>query len=184
MNEQDLRVIKTRANIESALIELLRSKPIEKISVAELARTAKINKGTFYLHYLDIKDLYMKLMRKTVQAPFENAAFFPDFFDAPDRFMEELDRAIMANLPNMNVFFRDQTDSALFSEVTRRLCDKVYETGRIERSVENDMKLDAVFGALLSYMPKYYASHWEAANALTVSLIRLFFPANAEPSEG
>ncbi len=64
MNNQDLRVLKTIENIENVFFELLGSKPIEKITVAELARVARINKGTFYRHYLDIPDLYMKTMQK------------------------------------------------------------------------------------------------------------------------
>ena len=60
MNEQDKRVIKTRESIEKALFELMRTKSLEKITVVELARTARIHKSTFYLHYLDIPDLYTK----------------------------------------------------------------------------------------------------------------------------
>lgn len=34
-----------------------RKKPIEKITVTELAKLAEINKATFYLHYSDIYSL-------------------------------------------------------------------------------------------------------------------------------
>lgn len=47
MNNQDLRVLKTIKNIENGYYELLGSKPIEKITVSELARVVRINKGTF-----------------------------------------------------------------------------------------------------------------------------------------
>ena len=47
----DLRIQKTRAAIKSAFLELRRKKPIEKITVTELAKLAEINKATFYLHY-------------------------------------------------------------------------------------------------------------------------------------
>ena len=51
---EDLRVVKTKANLKGVLKKLLRKKPIRKITVTELAREAVINKGTFYLHYSDI----------------------------------------------------------------------------------------------------------------------------------
>ncbi len=51
MNNQDLRVVKTRASIKKTFCDMLKKSPVEKISVTELARQAQINKSTFYLHY-------------------------------------------------------------------------------------------------------------------------------------
>lgn len=50
----DLRIVRTKKNIKEAFFELRKKKPIEKISVKELAALAMINKTTFYLHYEDI----------------------------------------------------------------------------------------------------------------------------------
>lgn len=71
MNETDLRVIKTKESIEQAFLSLLATKPLQKISIVELAREARINKGTFYLHYTDIFDLYEKTVRHQMEAGFE-----------------------------------------------------------------------------------------------------------------
>ena len=49
--KEDLRVRKTKRNIKHALAQLLQTKPLNKITVTEIAKTAEINKGTFYLHY-------------------------------------------------------------------------------------------------------------------------------------
>lgn len=176
MNKNDLRVVKTKESIETALYELLRTKPINKVTVTELSRVARINKGTFYLHYLDIFDLYKQTVLKNLDDSFADAKFFCDFFDMPERFMEQLDLAIMANLPKMRVLSQEDDESMFRSEIISRLCSKVYETGRIIKNIDNDMKLDAIFGAMLSYMPKYYEEYKAEANALTVSLIQLFFP--------
>ncbi len=53
----DLRVVRTQRSIINAFLHLRAKKPIEKITVTELAETAVINKATFYLHYKDIYDL-------------------------------------------------------------------------------------------------------------------------------
>jgi len=53
----DLRVERTKRNIRSAFLALCAKKPIEKITVKELAQLANINKATFYLHYRDLYDL-------------------------------------------------------------------------------------------------------------------------------
>ena len=43
--------------IRSSFIELLREKPVAKISVTELCERAGINRATFYAHYADPSDL-------------------------------------------------------------------------------------------------------------------------------
>lgn len=53
----DLRVIKTKQLIKSCFMELMQEKCFSKITVTELTKKAKINRNTFYLHYLDLEDL-------------------------------------------------------------------------------------------------------------------------------
>ncbi len=53
----DLRTKRTRASIKNAFMTLRTKKPLEKITVKELAELAEINKATFYMHYRDIYDL-------------------------------------------------------------------------------------------------------------------------------
>lgn len=47
----DRRVIKTEKALETALLKLMRGKPIEQITTTELCREAGINRNTFYAHY-------------------------------------------------------------------------------------------------------------------------------------
>ena len=56
--KKDLRVIKTKKNLQTALLTLLEEKPLEKISIAELCREANVNRGTFYLHFQDVPELF------------------------------------------------------------------------------------------------------------------------------
>ena len=176
MNDHDMRVIKTVSAIENALFELLRTKPLGRITVTELARTAQINKGTFYLHYMDISDLYAKTMLKTVGGKIDNGTFFEDFFDAPERFLEELGEALIGDLPHVQALLQGQSENVLLDQLQEKIAIKIYETGRIEKNVGNDMRLDAVFGALLSCMPKYYGAHKDEVKEMVVSMIRFFFP--------
>ncbi|MEA4831511.1 MAG: TetR/AcrR family transcriptional regulator [Oscillospiraceae bacterium] len=63
MNEEqkDRRIRKTKLSIRKALIELLMKKPLNTITVIEICELADINRGTFYLHYRDIFDLFGKI---------------------------------------------------------------------------------------------------------------------------
>lgn len=56
----DRRVIRTKREIQDALTQLLEQKSIDEISVKELTDQAGINRGTFYLHYVDKYDLLEK----------------------------------------------------------------------------------------------------------------------------
>ncbi len=52
-NNKDRRILRTRRQLEQALIRLLRKKSIHKISIRELAQEADITRATFYQHYRD-----------------------------------------------------------------------------------------------------------------------------------
>lgn len=55
-----IRHTKTEARIRDALTTLLPDRGIEGISVSDIARTAGINRATFYAHYVDKYDLMDK----------------------------------------------------------------------------------------------------------------------------
>ncbi|MEC4029627.1 TetR/AcrR family transcriptional regulator [Bacillus subtilis] len=57
----DRRSIKTKSAIKHAFLELLQEKEINKITVSELSKEADIGRGTFYLHYKDVFDLYEQI---------------------------------------------------------------------------------------------------------------------------
>lgn len=64
LNKNDLRVLKTKQNIHTALTELLKIKSLNQIKVAELCRQAKINRGTFYFHYEEVKDVFKEFLEE------------------------------------------------------------------------------------------------------------------------
>ncbi|AJD90477.1 hypothetical protein JMA_11600 [Jeotgalibacillus malaysiensis] len=64
MNKHDLRILKTKAVIHQALIDLLKTKQLNQIKVTELCKTAQINRGTFYFHYVEITDVFEELFKE------------------------------------------------------------------------------------------------------------------------
>ena len=63
----DLRVIKTRESIRRAYLELLRDHPAKEITVTQICRLARINRGTFYLHYPDTQALLDSIVGELVE---------------------------------------------------------------------------------------------------------------------
>lgn len=57
MEKEDRRSIRTKKMIRSALLKLLEKKNFVDITITDITDTADINRGTFYLHYVDKYDL-------------------------------------------------------------------------------------------------------------------------------
>ncbi|WP_313804876.1 TetR-like C-terminal domain-containing protein [Cytobacillus sp.] len=65
--KQDLRIIKTKDSLRHALLALLKQKPLETITIAELCRDANINRGTFYLHYKEVHEVFKEYLEVIVE---------------------------------------------------------------------------------------------------------------------
>jgi AcrR family transcriptional regulator len=65
--KKDLRIIKTQESLRHALLTLLKSKPLETITIAELCRLANINRGTFYLHYKNVHGVFKHYLEVIVE---------------------------------------------------------------------------------------------------------------------
>lgn len=67
----DRRQRKSRLAIEKALLELLQTKPIDMITVSELADKADINRKTFYNNYNSIEEVEQGIDRKITAFVFD-----------------------------------------------------------------------------------------------------------------
>ena len=57
INDNDIRVRRTKKLLRHGVAELGKTKSVHKITVKELTDLVEINRGTFYLHYKDVYDL-------------------------------------------------------------------------------------------------------------------------------
>ena len=63
----DARVRYTRKIIQETFLDLLKDKPVSKITVKEICDKAEINRGTFYKHYQDCYDLLKTIEAEGIQ---------------------------------------------------------------------------------------------------------------------
>ena len=61
---QDLRVIRTEEDIRTAFHALLAERPVEEITVAQLAERARISRRGFYFHYPSLQALVLSLQEE------------------------------------------------------------------------------------------------------------------------
>ena len=59
--KNDRRVKYTKAALKQSLLEQMRDRPIEKLTVKDICERADINRGTFYAHYSDPRDLLSQI---------------------------------------------------------------------------------------------------------------------------
>ncbi|UNC93039.1 TetR/AcrR family transcriptional regulator [Candidatus Contubernalis alkaliaceticus] len=63
-SHDDRRIRKTKVIIRKTLTQLLMEKDLKDITVSELTEIADINRGTFYLHYKDLYDLFEQIEKE------------------------------------------------------------------------------------------------------------------------
>lgn len=141
----------------------MQAKPVQKITVTELAKRAEISKGTFYLHYLDIYDLYNQMVEETVAKIAGSFDPYPDLFSAPESFVRTF---LFSQVEPLGLSL-SAGERALLTEKNMQSCSKypqcfldgfkeqIYQVGALARCEENDIKIDFLLTGMLSLVVKY-----------------------------
>ncbi len=64
----DIRITRTKKMLEDALLDLMKNKPVEKITPTELCRKATVNRNTFYTHYSSVTELYNEIENRLINS--------------------------------------------------------------------------------------------------------------------
>lgn len=64
----DPRIARTRASLQEALFALARERPLDDITVADIADRAEVNRSTFYQHYSDKETLLADALDAVAEA--------------------------------------------------------------------------------------------------------------------
>lgn len=84
MKKQPLITEQTKANLKDAFWKLYTEKPIEKISIKQITDLAGYNRGTFYLYYEDVYDIFHQIedeLLNQIQNIIEDSLLNNDTFD-------------------------------------------------------------------------------------------------------
>ncbi|MGI6671717.1 MAG: TetR-like C-terminal domain-containing protein [Christensenellales bacterium] len=71
--KKDLRVVKTKRALVSALFSLLKSTPFTKITVNDICTEALVSRSAFYTHFLDKYDLVLYGLNRLHEQLFEQS---------------------------------------------------------------------------------------------------------------
>ena len=122
----DRRVRKTKKALRQGLVSLLEKKNLKDVTVRELTDAVDLHRGTFYVHYRDIYELYDRMWQEAIE---EIRGIFRQY--PPEELSggpTPLFRAIMEyaweNRDLCQMFFGPNVDQALVRELTRILEEK------------------------------------------------------------
>lgn len=148
----DLRVQRTRKNIINAFLKLRSKKPLEKISVKELAELAEINKATFYLHYKDVYDLSETLENELIENIFAGIEHPDAAVSNPKLFTRELADAFISHRAMIDIVFSGERSGILIDRIETRVKESIFDK-------YPDYRNNAEINILLTYSIKggYYA---------------------------
>ena len=162
----DRRVKYTRMVLKESLLELMKDRPIGKITVKDICEAADVNRGTFYTHYSDPFDLLHQIENELFEDIVASLESSLSIHNIP-KLLAEIFAAIAKNSELCKVLFSDYGDKEFLHRVIyiahdarivqwRKLCPKAtkeqlellytfYSSGSvaiIQRWVQNDMKED------------------------------------------
>ncbi len=137
----DLRIQRTKAAIKESFLELRKKKPIEKITVTELTKSANINKATFYLHYSDIYALSDEIENALIDEILIDIKVRDKFFENPQQYSNEIFKAILAHREQIDIVFSGSRKTIAADKVESRIKNMLFTVNPEFNTVYNDVIL-------------------------------------------
>lgn len=155
--KKDMRWRRTERRIMRVFGDQLDQRPLNKISVTQLASEAEINKATFYLHYADVYELAIAYARASADEVVDGIEHPEAFFSDPELFALEF----VAALGGEERFKKGRAfvDNGLSSVFADRLAARIYEVLGGQESPESpeqsQMFLVLLVHGLMGLLPQY-----------------------------
>lgn len=125
----DRRTLKTKKAIKDAFMSQIKNKNLNQITVTKIVNLANIGRGTFYLHYLDVLDLYESLTNelfKEIECFFDNA--YPTTNNENlQKLMAEIINFISVNKEFFLIMYRLEGSEKTISKLKNLFNDKVLQ---------------------------------------------------------
>lgn len=175
-NPNDRRTRYTRSVIKQSLLELLREKPFEKITVTEICKVGDLNRGTFYLHYYDTWDVLDNLITDALS----DTSDIIDHVLCPHREVcgYPLCEKIQGN-PTYHLLFLDETASSRMLNKIAECSKERFVTYLMDNSTLTQEQAESVFyfqihGCMTvnRMMLKNHCTDWQSIQAVIDRYIR------------
>ncbi|GGA79976.1 TetR-like C-terminal domain-containing protein [Ornithinibacillus halotolerans] len=187
--KQDLRVMKTQESLRNALLTLLKTKALDSISVAELCRLAKVNRGTFYSHYKDVHGVFKHYLevivedfKKAYEEPYYRTGFRIQYirpemikiFDHVNRYKSFYQIIFHQKIPMMYYY--------LLFDTVRKFMYESLENNHINPELEVQMdylisyQANAILGLIMEWNRQDYATPTEELSKQLITILSINSP--------
>lgn len=165
MNENDLRVVKTKANIRNAFLNLLKTKKINTIKVKEICDLAHCSRNTFYLHYQYKDALLHAIMDECISHiidQFNPLIVHPDEMSKEiiEKYINSFLSGIKAYEEEIHVFASCELEEIFTDKLSSSLCDKLFESSRQIGGRKADTEEYGLICRYSAYGYISFAMHW------------------------
>lgn len=110
MERENQRVAITKRLLKQALLSLLETKDIQKITITELCQAAGINRATFYRHYSVPQDVLLEMEQDIIMQAKKNAPL-PETPREVKPYLENLFRYLYRGAPTLRVLIQANTEA-------------------------------------------------------------------------
>ena len=159
----DKRVIKTKRAIHEAMTKLINEKPIEEITVTELADAAEINRKTFYNYYGSVY-MVAEEMEYEIIARFEETLRKIDFDTLlmnPQTTFITLAKLITSDLDFYGNILTNRNQLFFLQKIIASLKQRIMTLYADEINIERDLMeyvLDYIVAGLVSVYQRWFMS--------------------------
>jgi len=184
MNENDLRVVKTKKALHEALLTLLKANSLERISVSALCREAGVNRGTFYLHYTDVGGLFDEHLQYLLQDLEE--AYYEPYRQVERLNPSQLDPSIIRifhhvkkHQPFYEIVFEKKSPVAYYYSLLGKIKSLMRESTAIHPLGDRDVSLlvayqaNAIMGLLIQWSEDGFARSPEYMNEQLAAILKM-----------
>ena len=136
----DRRIQKTKTSLKGALVNIMKEKNIEEITVKELVEEAGINRSTFYLHYMDIYHMLYQMEQELLTIIvdiLEGEEEVPLYVNSLIR-MEQVCDVFMDNRQMILLLLEDVNDKRFLNElkhILERVIKKIVEERNLHKKI-------------------------------------------------
>ena len=136
---QNDKNFETKQKLSSTLIAMMNVKPISKITITSLVTKCKLNRKTFYYHFIDIYDLLEYTLKQEILNKLEEMDLVKDIDEAIELIMDYVvtNKRMIINVINdvkidtIKLFFKNN-----FNQILRKYVEEIIDINNYDISDE------------------------------------------------
>ena len=142
----DRRVLYTKMFLRESLLELMKEKPVDKITPTELCRRAEINRNTFYTHYYTARDVLDEIETEFSTQIIDSlrGLFVTGSLDIK-QMLNEICRIVYENKGFCKILLSENGDAAFFEKVVMLAKNVIIDSWRKDGVSLPDDQMDMFF---------------------------------------